>query len=233
LPSYAPAISSWAGQEQKLALARPAYAEAFITGQTQIAGPNYAGTNLTKPRLDRLGFDEGISNNIGRVNINFQRKYQDNVTQTEDAISGIIDSVTAIQLAFDEVAKANARAQTAIDSADAANKEAALQGSNTDPISVLSATDAGIVTIIDHSRFYGADRSVSVTGTVLAETYAPGTIVRPYYDDLEQVGGEVSWQAVTGEAIVSQTNGRHLAGGVRIPEADEPPSEGAPVYPPG
>lgn len=233
MPSIAPAQATWAGQTQRLALAKYTPAIATWTGQTQVAGPNYVGSTITKPRLDRLSYDERVAGPDGMVSINFQRKYQDNVQETEKTIGELIDTVAALQLAYTEIAKANSTAKQAQASADGAMRETELLGSVINPISVLQATTDGVVTIADHNREYSASRVVSVTGATLSDVYAPGQVVRPYYIDNEQTGGAVTWLAATGETVISQTDGFHLVGAVRIPETGSPPSTGAPSYPSG
>lgn len=197
-----------------------------------VAARNWSGLVLPAGRLNRLSPNESIVSGIGVANLPFTRDYQENVEQTEASIDSLASAVIQIQAALAEAAEAKKDAADAQDAAAASIKEVELQGSNADPLGVLTADTAGTVTIAAHSRRYSDTRIVAVDGGTLTGN-AVGSVVRPYYDDQEQSGGAVIWAAANDGEVVSQTNGRHLVGNVTIPTEGSPPASGNPSTPPG
>lgn len=206
-----------------------------IVSPVQLVANNWNGYELGNTRLDRITrFEMSPGMNQGGpegMSPNMQRFYQGNVEETEKSINGIAATITVLQRALEDVAAAQAKAEEASAAADVVSKDSALQSSYTDPIGVLTANADGTVDIASHTRVYGDGSSVAVTGATLSG-YGAGDNVRPYYDDIEQAGGAVTWLAST-SGVISQTNGIHLVGVAVIPAATEPPAVGTPSYPPG
>lgn len=105
-----------------------------------------------------------------------------------------------------------------------------LANSYTDPISVLTASSDGTITIAAHERVYDNGARVSVNAGSLTG-YAPGAFVRVYYEDAARAGGAVAYQGALTD--VAQQGNTHVVGGATIPQVGETPSDGTGVMPPG
>lgn len=94
-------------------------------------------------------------------------------------------------------------------------------------ISGADAGSDGTITVTAHTRLYG-DASVSVDGGSITGL-AYGTRHFIYYDDADNEGGAVTYQATTtqADALTSTTNpSRHFVGTVVTPTAGNPPTTG-------
>lgn len=96
---------------------------------------------------------------------------------------------------------------------------------------VVSADNAGLVTIANHDRHYGNGDIVAVTGDTLATGEAAGIIVYIFYDDTSRAGGAVTYQYSTVEADAAQLGDRHNVGAVEVPAAGT--ANGGYARPPG
>lgn len=109
-------------------------------------------------------------------------------------------------------------------SGSAAALEALIASSWTKDL-VITATNAGEITLSNHSRVY-ADETVSVIGDVISGLTLD-TRYSVYYDDSERDGGAVTYAATTTHVDAQtseETPSRHFVGYVTIPEtsASEP-----------
>lgn len=106
-----------------------------------------------------------------------------------------------------------------------------IKTSNQDLVSI-TGTDTAI-TIGNHNRIY-ADKTVAVTGATIG-SLAASTRYYLYYDDLDRVGGAVTWNATTDffTAQNDETNpGRHFSGWITT-AASGGTSDGGGSLPPG
>ena len=194
-----------------------------------IAGPG-TGTNLsvTMPRLDRLMRQEHIVLR-DMPSQRFQIIWQQTMEAIEAAFTALTQQVSDNTALLNEIRAAQTLAQAASASASAVQSTVSLANSYVEPSSVLSASSDGTITIAAHTRVYG-DTSVSVDGGSISG-FAQGEFVQVYYDDAAREGGAVTYQGTTG--LASQEGARHIVGGVTIPNAGDPPSEGTGPKPPG
>jgi hypothetical protein len=112
----------------------------------------------------------------------------------------------------------------------------AISASYTSPSGVLTAEDAGAdasITIADHTRFWGDETSLPITGDVLTGL-AFETTYAVYYDDETRAVTAPTFHATT-DLATAQANyvaGRHLVGTVATPANGDPPVSGG-TAPPG
>lgn len=159
--------------------------------------------------------------------------WQQLVTQLE-LIPGLEEAIAAANAA---AANAQAAADNANAAADSVTSESSLV--NSGPVNytppLLSADNAGNVTIANHDRQYGdsvLNPTVSVTGGLIASGAAVGDIVRPYYLDPTRAGGAVTYLfTVNDDTAPVQGGDTHVLGAVTIPAAGT--QDGNPVRPPG
>lgn len=194
-----------------------------------VAGPG-SGTNLsvTTPRLDRLMRQERIVQNE-MPSQRLQIIWQQTMEAIEAAFTALTQQVSDNTAIINEIRAVMAVAQAADAKATSVQTEVSLANSYIEPTSVLSASSDGTITIAAHMRVYG-DTSVSVDGGTVGG-FAQGAYVQVYYDDAAREGGAVTYQGTTG--LVAQEGARHIVGGVTIPAAGQPPSEGSGPRPPG
>lgn len=163
------------------------------------------------------------------------------MTQIERTLNAILD-IPAIEAALVAVAAATAAANAAANNAQAAadgvTTDTSLVNSyptNPSPSPLISADNAGNVTVNSHQRVYGdsvLNPTVLVIGGGIATGASPGEIVRVYYDDPTRSGGSVTYLFTVDPAPVPvQTGNTHSVGAVEIPSGG--PVDGGPVRPPG
>ncbi len=190
-------------------------------------------SSVTAPKLDRLQRQGVYFPESGNPTTQMQLHWQRTMEAIEAAFAGLTGQVTdltgivaQIQAANDLAAAANATAAATKANVDIAN-------SFTDPTSVVSATNDGVVTINAHSRVYGDGVSVSVNAGSLSG-FISGDYVTVFYDDAARAGGAVVYQGTTN--AVAQVGSRHIVGQATIPEIGEPEASGtsptAPAYRP-
>jgi len=213
--------------------ARFGYSSAQLTvaGGDLLLGPSLV-TNITikKPRLDRLIRGVGYYDNKGVATIQQQALWQKNVESVEGAFGKLIEQVDAIQAALNASLVAQAAAVEATQKADTAAYEIDIANSRTDPVDgLISADDLGNLTIASHGRVY-SQSTVGVNSGSLSG-FAAGQFVRVYYRDPARTGGNVMFEATIDD--ITQTGDVHIVGGVQIPNAGSPPSNGVGATPPG
>lgn len=146
-----------------------------------------------------------------------QETKQDATLEQISAALGLID---AAQASANAAAASAATAQAAVD--DLGSNSALILG-HVVPTSILTATDAGAsatITIAGHTRVYGDNTSVAVTGgSITGLAYSSSYAV--YYDDLTRAGGAVTYHATTTQtdAAADISIGRHFVGLVQTPAA--------------
>lgn len=195
-----------------------------------VAGPG-TGTNLsiTTPKLERIRRLEPMVETSRAATMRFQLIQQRNAEAIEAAFAALSQQVADNTAILNEIQAVLAVAQAADAKATSVQTTVSLANSYVEPSSVLSASSDGTITIAAHARVYG-DASVSVDGGTVSG-FAQGAYVQVYYDDAAREGGAVAYQGSTG--LVSQEGARHIVGGVTIPAAGQPPSEGSGPRPPG
>lgn len=182
-------------------------------------------------KLPRLVGTSPIVENDGRPNLTFVRYWQSFAEQIERVINtiaqilGITDQLDeALKQAKEAIETAQQAAQTAQNAADQAQqqneaqkREAALQNSYIDPVSVLSATPM-LITIAAHTRYYSDGTSAAVNGGSVA-AIIDGDNRTDYvsYSEPERNGGTVTYEASLTAPV--QTGDTHVVGAVQIPTA--------------
>lgn len=168
----------------------------------------------------------------GKPDQTFMRGYNDNLDNIRRVINGLTEQVDLITQALE-------LAGIALDTAEALAKKDALTNSFVDPTAVLeaatSATDPtkAQITVANHTRKYGDDTSVAVTGGLL-DLLNFGTLYYVYYDDPARNGGAVTYAVSTDVIVAAMTGVRHLVGSVITPTlSGDPPVGGGGPRPPG
>jgi uncharacterized protein YraI len=202
-----------------------------LVGGTAALGPtsNLAAA-ITTPKLDRIRRQEHIVEADDTASLRLQLIWQRTMEAIENAFEAIDvrdddqDTVIA-RLEAAEALAASAKAESAATAA-----EDVLVRSYPNPSAVLTASNAGGITIAAHDRVYGDGTTVAVNSGSLSG-YSPGDYVQVYYDDAARAGGAVNYQGTLD--LVAQSGARHIVGGAPIPLAGEPPMSGFPPFPPG
>lgn len=203
-----------------------------IAGQTAIVGPG-TGTSLsvTTPVLDRL--HRMIDKADGETDAQFKRRqliWQRTMEAIEDAFTALTTQVSDNTALLSRIAAAQDLAQQANTTASATSSSVSIANSYTSPVSVLTASSSGAITIAAHTRYYGDGTSVSVnSGSVSG--FAEGAYVTVYYTDTAREGGAVAYQGST--SAIAQEGSVHVVGQVTIPASGEPDSSGTSPTAPG
>lgn len=206
-----------------------------LSGGTVALGPNFqSGLTASTIRLDRYQRAVPIVDKNGNPTMQEQAANQRNLEAIETAFRGLAGQVDFINTILTALQQAQADAAAANQSVAVLNAGVSLSSSRTEPVDgLLSATSDGVVAISAHSRVYATgttETSVAVNAGSISG-FAPGAFVRVFYMDSARAGGAVAYQGTTAE--VTQTGDTHVVGGVTIPQAGEPPSEGLGTTPPG
>jgi hypothetical protein len=173
----------------------------------------------------------------GRPTLAFQRYFQSLVEAIEGSIFDLTDAQKRLDEQQTDIERALEQAGIAINSANAVNASTALASSYTDPGGVLSATDAGVITVAAHVRIYGDDTAavphrVNVDGGSVSVTPSADPVY-VFYVDPTRVGGAVTYQASLNYLDAAQVNDVHSVGVITLPATGEPPQTGGGTYPPG
>lgn len=202
-----------------------------INGGSASVGPTTnGGQTVTAPNLDRLQRLIKYFNPDGTPTPKMVLDWQNTMDAIEAALAGLTGQVGDLTAIVNRLAAAEALASAANDNATTANNNISITNSYTDPVSVLTASSDGVVTIAAHNRVYGDGLSVPVNGGSVSG-FAQGDYVSVFYDDAARQGGAVSYQGTTG--LLAQTGSTHSVGQISIPYAGSPPSSGGGVSPPG
>lgn len=159
-------------------------------------------------------------------------------------IEEVLNQLLSIPLIIDALADLEAATQAAQAAADnanaAANSVTAEQSIVTSyptnfTAPLISADNAGLVTIANHDRVYG-DPTMNPTVSVVGDTIATGSlspdVIRVYYNDPGRTGGAVTYLfTVDPTAPPVQGGSTHSVGAVEIPAAGT--QNGGPLQPPG
>lgn len=193
-------------------------------------------------KLPRLSTNWQNQPNLLERYWNIAMREIENLLNQITQIPVIEEGLAALQ---DDIDAAAALAQEAKDTADAT---ASASGTNFAEVSlnnsyvanfvspILSADDAGNITVATHDRVYGdstLNPTVSVTGAVVATGATDGDVVRIYYEDSSRAGGSVTYQFTVDPAPPpAQSGNTHVVAAVRIPPAAGT-GEGIEQKPPG
>lgn len=161
-----------------------------------------------------------------------QVRQQEHVNALRDVISALITQVNDQNIIIAEIRAAQALAAAANDNATAVDAASGLKDSFPDPAGVLTASNAGIITIAAHERVYSdsAGTVVSVNaGSVSGLT--PGATYTVFYNDAAREGGAVTYEASA--TNVPQVNNIHVVGTITLPDAGETDTTGTTVPAPG
>ena len=229
--TYSPATLAWGGGAVSLIPVRLGYtaaAMAWAGGSIDI-GPNL-GSSLGEEfvRLDRLMRAVPIAGNE-LPTLQFQAYIQRFCESIERAFEYVNQVNAGQQATLDALTATQALAASAKQQVEVTDITLALVNSKTNPIDgLLTATSDGVITISAHTREYADGTSVAVNAGSVTNA---GPFVRVYYMDAARTGGAVTYLATTDE--ITQTGNVHIVGGVAIPTAGQPPSEGVGASPPG
>ncbi len=159
-------------------------------------------------------------------------------TTQDELLQALADSIAASAAATSAATAANAAAASAQTAAEDVTSAQAL-GTSYVGGATITATDAGAnatVTITSHTRYYpqsdGSALELAVNGgAVTGLAYSTQYFV--YYDDLNRLGGAVTYKATTDASLAAQLGDRHVVGSVTTPAALGSPTTGDYVAPPG
>lgn len=198
-----------------------------------VAAPG-TGTVALQPitlKLDRMQRQVNYFDPRGLPTMQMQLLWQRHCEALEAFAARIGQQVADTQNLLAQVLAAQAKSDAALTKAAEVEQTTSLAGSYPDPLNVLTADSAGVVTIASHTRRYLDGTSVAVNGGNPPGTFAAGAYVTIYYDDAGREGGAVAYQGTT--SAVSQEGNRHIVGSVQIPGAGEPPASGSSPTGPG
>lgn len=210
-------------------------AQLILGGGSVSLGPDFQSDLSAKVvRLDRYQRAVPIVDKNGNPTMQEQAANQRNLEAIEAAFAAQGQQIELLTTIVTGLQEAQAAAALANQGVATLNAGVSLSSSRTEPVDgLLSATSDGVVTISAHSRVYTSG-SIETSATVNAGSvsgFAPGTFVRVFYMDAARTGGAVTFQGTAAE--VTQTGDTHVVGGVTIPEAGSPPSDGQGTTPPG
>lgn len=209
----------------------PSRLRLVFAGGNVNAGPGTGiSSSVTQPTLNRLHGKEQLTGPGGTPTHRLMAIWQEAMDKIEDAFAGLTTQVTDLETLLLQIQAAQDLAQAANDNANAVTRRVALTNSYTDPVTILSASNDGSITIAAHDRVYGDGTRVSVdAGSVSG--FASGAYVTVYYMDAGREGGAVLYKGTTG--AISQEGDTHIVGQVTIPAAGEAPSSGSGTTAPG
>jgi hypothetical protein len=169
----------------------------------------------------------------------FQVWWQQVLGQLRGELGGLetaIDALSAANAAAAAAATAQTSATAANTTANTVKRDDKITASSIIPAEVLSATDAGTdatITIANHTRIYGDDAQLAVTGAVLTGL-AYSTTYGVYYDDTSTSDTTPTYHATTtpSNALNNFVAGRHFVGTVATPAAGGAATSGG-ASPPG
>lgn len=167
---------------------------------------------------------------MGNPTAQMQVHWQRTMEAIEAAFAGLTGQITDLTSIVSQIQAVNDLASAASATAAAAKASIDIANSFTDPTSVVSGANSGLITIAAHSRVYGDGSSVAVNSGTLPG-FTPGDYVTVYYDDAARVGGAVIYQGTTN--AVAQAGSRHIVGQVTIPHVGNPPELGISPTAPG
>lgn len=149
----------------------------------------------------------------------------------QEALVDLDDAIVAAETAAENAQSAADNAQA---SANGVTAETSLANSyiNNFVAPLISADNLGNVTIANHDRVYGDGSTVSVIGVVLNTGETSPDILRVYYEDVDRLGGSVTYlYTVDPTPPPAQTGSTHSVGATEIPAAGS--QDGDYVRPPG
>lgn len=239
MPSFpfAPAQLRYSGADINLEPIRFTFTAAALVyaGASITIGPSFEiGISGASIRLDRYQRGVAIVDKNGNPTLQEQAANQRNLEAIEAAFASQGQQIAFLSTMLTAIQQAQADAATANQGVATLNAGVSLSSSRTEPVDgLLSATSDGVIAVSAHSRIYttgSTEASVAVDAGAVSG-FAPGSFVRVFYMDAARAGGAVSYQGTTAE--VTQTGDTHVVGGVTIPQAGSPPSEGSGTTPPG
>lgn len=202
-----------------------------INPGSALLGPGGTPSELvTAPSLDRLQRFIRYFEPSGFPTPKMVLDWQNTMEAIEAALASLTNQVGDIQAILAQIQAANDLALAANQTANAASNSLTITNSYTNPVSVLTASSDGVITIAPHTRVYGDGTSVSVDGGSVSG-FGQGQYISVYYDDAARQGGAVVYQGST--SPVAQAGSTHSVGQISIPLAGQPPSNGGGVSPPG
>lgn len=201
----------------------------IVAGSATFSVGSDTALSVTSPILDRLTRFDDLLEGTG-PSTRFQLIWQQTMEAIEAAFAALTTQVADNTSVIARLVAAENLAAAANDNAVSTSNELALANSYVNPVGVLTASSAGVVTIAAHERIYGSGSSVSVNGGSISG-FAPGAAVSVYYADSARTGGAVTYQGTT--SAISQTDGTHIVGQVVIPAVGLPDEAGSGPTAPG
>ena len=197
------------------------------------AGP---ASNLSSaaavPKLDNLTRFDQLQRG-DEIDPRFQKLWQDNTNATKTAFEKQAEQIGDLATIVARLEANERLTQEAKATADAADARESLANSYTNPVSVLTASGDGTVTVAAHQRIYGnSDPANLSAGSVTG--FAAGDYVSVYYSDAARDGVGITYQGTA--SPIAQADPTHVIGQITIPQAGDPPATGggggAPGYTP-
>lgn len=189
----------------------------YVTVSAHIAGKPIVDPNTGAP----------TSEHIRQLNDNL-RNFRVAISQLAQQADDLEASLVAAGIALTTAEAVRAELDAKIENDDLIN-------SYTDPVSVLTAVDAGdgtaTITVANHNRVYGDGTSVAVTGTSLTGASLSTLYYVVYYDEF-RTGGAVTYTLTTNPALAGQSNHQHLIGDITTPSSGGGGTGGGGVAPP-
>lgn len=196
-----------------------------------LVGPGTGSSlSVTVPQLSRLTQFDRLLNADGTPSPRLIGIWQTMCEQIEGAFTALSTQVNDNTAIIAEIRAAQALATAANDNATSTAARVNIESSYPSPPNVLTASNAGNVTIAAHTRVYADGSEVSV-GAGSVSGFSGGDTVTVYYVDSAREGGSVTYQGTTN--AVAQANNTHVVGTSVIPAAGQPDATGTPVTAPG
>jgi hypothetical protein len=203
-----------------------------LTGASISIGPSLSSSIAgdLAAVLDTLFASEAIVDDQGRPTRRFQQLWENAIGGLKDALTSTSLSIAELQRIYAGINAAQSTATEAVQQANDTAREKALNDSYVSPLSVLTASSSGTVTVAAHTRIYGDGTQVAVnSGSVSG--FASGDYVTVYYNDPARAGGGVTYLGTA--TVIGQTGDTHIVGQVSIPDAGTADVTGSGPAPPG
>ncbi len=189
-------------------------------------------------KLSTFAIGRRIVGDGGMPTTEFLRWINDCVKNIQTNVNDLGMLLTMIVAALKQAGIAIQTAEEAKAAVEAAAREPALINSYVVEQNVLSAAidtanpTTAIITVANHTRMYGDNSFVSVTGGTI-----PGLALATQYFisylDPERAGGTVLYETTTNPSLAGQSNNRHLVGGYTTPSTGGTGGGGGTTRPPG
>lgn len=148
--------------------------------------------------FDRIGRRK-IANPDGTADQSFDRLMSKAFTELEEQITTLATTVATLETTVSNLRRI---------------------GSHTEPTSIFSATDAGVLTIAAHTRVYADGTTLAVAGSTVTGLLN-NTWYGVYYDDTTLASATPTYVVTTSidDTPAAKASGRHFCGLILTPKA--------------